>query len=137
MSLSILIIDDEPHLPHQFARYLKSLLALDFGNALTTGQPVIHDIARVFPATLELASVAILIGTGLDRIRASTLRIGTMGITASPHYVLPTLSALGGGVDFRLAKTIGWRVPSDFLQTPFFGSAQNNFRVSTGVVVRF
>src|SRR5881409_4150269 len=36
----------------------------------------------------------ILIGTGLDRIRASTLRIGTMGITASPHYVLPTLSAL-------------------------------------------
>jgi aspartate aminotransferase-like enzyme len=36
----------------------------------------------------------ILIGTGLDRIRTSTLRIGTMGITASPHYVLPTLSAL-------------------------------------------
>src|SRR5437764_943744 len=36
----------------------------------------------------------ILIGTGLDKIRTSTLRIGTMGITASPHYVLPTLSAL-------------------------------------------
>jgi (S)-ureidoglycine-glyoxylate aminotransferase len=36
----------------------------------------------------------ILIGTGLDRIRTTTLRIGTMGITASPHYVLPTLSAL-------------------------------------------
>jgi aspartate aminotransferase-like enzyme len=36
----------------------------------------------------------ILIGTGLDRMRATTLRIGTMGITASPHYVLPTLGAL-------------------------------------------
>jgi aspartate aminotransferase-like enzyme len=36
----------------------------------------------------------ILIGTGLDKIRTTTLRIGTMGITASPHYVLPTLSAL-------------------------------------------
>ncbi|OLC37495.1 MAG: hypothetical protein AUH81_06270 [Candidatus Rokubacteria bacterium 13_1_40CM_4_69_5] len=36
----------------------------------------------------------ILIGTGLDKIRATTLRIGTMGITASPHYVLPTLGAL-------------------------------------------
>src|SRR5207248_16938 len=34
------------------------------------------------------------VGTGLDTIRTSTLRIGTMGITASPHYVLPTLSAL-------------------------------------------
>lgn len=36
----------------------------------------------------------ILIGTGLDRMRTTTLRIGTMGITASPHYVLPTLSML-------------------------------------------
>jgi aspartate aminotransferase-like enzyme len=36
----------------------------------------------------------ILIGTGLDKIRTTTLRIGTMGLTASPHYVLPTLSAL-------------------------------------------
>src|SRR6058998_2829704 len=36
----------------------------------------------------------ILIGTGLDKIRTTTLRIGTMGMTASPHYVLPTLSAL-------------------------------------------
>jgi aspartate aminotransferase-like enzyme len=36
----------------------------------------------------------ILIGTGLDKIRMTTLRIGTMGITASPLYVMPTLSAL-------------------------------------------
>jgi (S)-ureidoglycine-glyoxylate aminotransferase len=36
----------------------------------------------------------ILIGTGLERFRATTLRIGTMGLTASPLYVLPTLSAL-------------------------------------------
>jgi aspartate aminotransferase-like enzyme len=36
----------------------------------------------------------VLIGTGLDKIRTFTLRIGTMGVTASPHYVLPTLSAL-------------------------------------------
>ena len=46
-------------------------------------------------------------------------------------------TALGGGVDFRLAQTIGWRVQSDYLQTRFFGSVQNNFRFSTGVVVRF
>ena len=36
----------------------------------------------------------VLIGTGLDKIRTSTLRIGTMAVTASPHCVLPTLSAL-------------------------------------------
>ena len=36
----------------------------------------------------------ILIGTGLDRMRSTALRVGHMGITASPLYVLPTLSAL-------------------------------------------
>jgi len=36
----------------------------------------------------------ILIGTGLAEMRTFTLRIGTMGITASPQFVLPTLSAL-------------------------------------------
>ena len=36
----------------------------------------------------------VLIGTGLAEMRTFTLRIGTMGLTASPQYVLPTLSAL-------------------------------------------
>jgi len=36
----------------------------------------------------------ILIGTGLAELRTLTLRIGTMAMTASPQYVLPTLSAL-------------------------------------------
>jgi alanine-glyoxylate transaminase/serine-glyoxylate transaminase/serine-pyruvate transaminase len=36
----------------------------------------------------------ILIGTGLDKMRTTTLRVGHMGITSSPMYVLPTLSAL-------------------------------------------
>jgi aspartate aminotransferase-like enzyme len=54
------------------------------------------------PAGIEPSAVVshmrqhfgILIGTGLDKIRTTTLRIGHMGITASPLYVLPTLSAL-------------------------------------------
>ena len=54
------------------------------------------------PAGIEPAKVVahmrdrygILIGTGLDKIRTTTLRVGHMGITANPMYVLPTLSAL-------------------------------------------
>ncbi len=34
-------------------------------------------------------------GIGVERMREGTLRVGTMGLTASPLYVLPTLSALG------------------------------------------
>jgi len=49
----------------QFARYLGDIARLDFGTALTTGKPVLEDIARVFPATIELATVGIIIGTGL------------------------------------------------------------------------
>jgi len=49
----------------QFLRYLRDIASLDLGTALTTGKPVVEDIARVFPATLELATVAIIIGTGL------------------------------------------------------------------------
>ena len=48
----------------QFLRYLRDIVSLDLGTALTTGKPVVEDIARVFPATLELATVAIIIGTG-------------------------------------------------------------------------
>jgi aspartate aminotransferase-like enzyme len=36
----------------------------------------------------------ILIGTGIDTMRTTTLRVGHMGITSSPLYILPTLSAL-------------------------------------------
>jgi hypothetical protein len=46
-------------------------------------------------------------------------------------------TALGGGLDFRLTKTLGWRVQGDFLQTRFFSTSQNNYRFSTGLVVRF
>lgn len=46
----------------------------------------------------------ILIGTGLEALRATALRIGTMGITASPQYVLPTLSAL----ELTL-RDLGWK----------------------------
>lgn len=55
---------DKP-LWYQFAIYVKGILSLDFGQALTTGKPVVEDIARVFPATIELATLSIIIGTGL------------------------------------------------------------------------
>jgi len=46
----------------QFGLYLNDLLHGNFGNALLTGHPVLDDIRRVFPATIELATLAILFG---------------------------------------------------------------------------
>ena len=49
----------------QFARYLGDTLRGDFGTSLRTGQPVAEDIMAVMPATIELATFAILLGAGL------------------------------------------------------------------------
>lgn len=46
----------------QFFLYLGELLRGNFGDALLTGSPVLEDIKRVFPATLELATSAIIFG---------------------------------------------------------------------------
>lgn len=52
------------HLPlyQQFFIYIGQILKGDLGNSVLTANPVIEDIWRVFPATLELASVATLFG---------------------------------------------------------------------------
>lgn len=44
---------DKP-LPEQFVRYVSDLARGDFGSSLTTGQPVIADIAARLPASAEL-----------------------------------------------------------------------------------
>ncbi|WP_374338420.1 ABC transporter permease [Leeia sp.] len=49
-------------LPVQFARYLKSVVSGELGTSTSTGQPVMDDLLRYFPATLELSTIAILLG---------------------------------------------------------------------------
>ncbi len=49
----------------QFWLYLKKVLAGDFGRSVLTSNPVLVDIRRFFPATLELATVATVIGVTL------------------------------------------------------------------------
>lgn len=46
----------------QFFIYVGQVLRGDFGDSVLTGRPVIEDIGRVFPATLELATLGIVIG---------------------------------------------------------------------------
>lgn len=49
---------DQP-LPLQFARYLVGVATGDLGRSITTTRPVAQDLARYFPATLELVTFAI------------------------------------------------------------------------------
>jgi hypothetical protein len=46
--------------------------------------------------------------------------------------------AFGGGFDTKITDRFYWRIfQGDYLLTQFGGNAQNNFRFSTGIVVRF
>jgi peptide/nickel transport system permease protein len=80
----------------QFLIYARDVLTGDFGKSLLTARPVAEDIARVFPATIELATIATLIGVLLG-IPA--------GVAAATHQ--------GRWVDqvFRLLSLVGYSVP--------------------------
>ena len=52
---------DQP-VPIQYLRYLGQLLDGDLGVSIMTARPVMDDLLRFFPATLELATIATLLG---------------------------------------------------------------------------
>ena len=55
-------------LPVQFWHYLVNLAHGDMGTASATGQPVLHDLLAAFPATLELATLALIVGAAFGVI---------------------------------------------------------------------
>jgi peptide/nickel transport system permease protein len=85
------------HLPlwQQFGLYLRQVLAGDFGRSVLTANPVLADIRRVFPATLELATVATLLGVVLG------IPMGVLAAVARgrwPDHVIRVVSLLGYSV---------------------------------------
>lgn len=80
----------------QFAIYVGKVLRGDFGESVLTNNPVLSDIARFFPATLELATVAIVLGMlfGIP-----------MGVLAAVHQ--------GGWLDriVRVLGLVGYSLP--------------------------
>lgn len=49
----------------QFIQYVGNVLSGNFGMSVSTGRPVIADISRFFPATLEMATLGIIIGVAI------------------------------------------------------------------------
>lgn len=82
---------DRP-LPVQFARYVESIAKGDLGTSSVSRRPVSEDIRRVFPATLELSTLGILIGVGVGV---------PLGVLAAhkrnrwPDHIIRSLSLIG------------------------------------------
>ena len=104
---------DRP-LPVQFLRYAGSLLRGDLGRSVMTSHRVTTDIATFFPATIELATVAIVLATALGiplgvlaAVRRGSwadqaIRVGTLCGWSVPVFVLALLSLL------VFYATLGW-----------------------------
>lgn len=88
----------------QFAIYVGDVLTGDFGKSLLTARPVAEDIARVFPATLELATIATLIGV-LFGIPAGVAAATHQG--SAPDQVIRLLSLIGYSVPVFWLGLIG------------------------------
>ena len=80
----------------QFGRYVSRAVRGDFGNSVLTSNPVLDDIKKTFPATLELATCGILIGAGFGV---------PLGVWAAVRR--------GGAVDHavRVMGLVGYSVP--------------------------
>jgi peptide/nickel transport system permease protein len=98
-------------LPEQFVMYLGATLRGDLGRSLTTRRPVAEDIARYYPATLELVLVAIVIAlvvgipAGVISCRFENRwpdflsRLFTFGLLSVPGFWLALLlQLLMGGI---------------------------------------
>ena len=89
---------------HQFWLYLKKILAGDFGTAVLTARPVLDDIKRVFPATLELATVATIIGAAIG------IPLGVLAATNQgrwPDHIVRVISLFGQSIPTFWLALIG------------------------------
>lgn len=85
---------DQP-LAVQFWHYLMNLAHGDLGIASSTGQPVLQDLLSAFPATIELATLALIVGAVVGVI-AGVLCARYVG---SPlDFTVRTLTLLGNSV---------------------------------------
>ena len=84
----------------QFFGYVGDVLRGDLGMSISTNRPVAEDLARVFPATLEMATIGIVIGVVLGV---------PMGVTAAYRQ--------GSWLDqtIRVFGLIGYSVPAFWL----------------------
>lgn len=108
---------DRP-LYEQFWRYLTDILRGDFGRSVMTSNPVLDDIGRFFPATIELATAALLIALALgipigviSAVRQNSILDRAVRIFCLAGHSLPTFVLALLGLLFFYAK-LGWFPPS-------------------------
>lgn len=84
----------------QFAAYVGDVLRGEFGNSVSTGRPVLQDLANVFPATLEMATIGIILGVAVGV---------PLGVYAAAHQGRITDQII------RVIGLLGYSIPAFWL----------------------
>lgn len=86
---------DQP-IPVRFGTYVWGVLHGDFGMSWSSSRPIAEDLARVFPATVELAVVAIIFGASIG------IALG-LASALNPRGLIDNI--------LRLVSLVGYSVP--------------------------
>ncbi|MEQ8446015.1 MAG: ABC transporter permease [Pelagibacterium sp.] len=84
----------------QFFDYVWDVLRGDLGNSVSTGRPVVVDLARFFPATLEMATIGIALGVIVG------VPMGVIAAARQGSWIDQTIRVLG---------LLGYSVPAFWL----------------------
>ncbi|MCU1432278.1 MAG: ABC-type dipeptide/oligopeptide/nickel transport system, permease component [Actinotalea sp.] len=114
---------DEP-LWKQYLIYLQGIVTLDFGTTFS-GQPVLDSLARAFPVTLKLATVAfvveIVLGVTIGLVAGlrrggffdATTLVSTLVVISIPIFVI------GFVLQFLIGVKLGWAKPTVGADAPW------------------
>ncbi len=130
----------------QYVRYVGRVIRCDLGVSIVRGDPVLTDLLRRFPATVELATAAIVVAVGLgipvgvasavwrNSVVDSLARLGALIGVSMPIFWLGVMLAWFFGVTLRVLPT-GFRLDTGAAFVPWTNfvivdaALQGNWRV--------
>jgi peptide/nickel transport system permease protein len=132
---------DQP-IPVQYAQFLGRVATGDFGASTITGQPVLAEIGRALPATIELSVAALVLAVALGiplgylaaRRRGTPLDVGTVigtliGVAVPVFFLGYVLKAV-------FAVEHGWFPPSGRQSVAVDATSVTGFAVLDGLLTR-
>ena len=121
---------DQP-LPTQYVNFLGKVVQGDFGDSLRTRRPVLEDISKFAPATLELAFTAALLAGILGIILglwsahggrgSGTARVTMLGLSSAPTFFMAILLIL------LFYRNLGWAPASGRMSSQYSDSGPSGF----------
>jgi peptide/nickel transport system permease protein len=124
----------------QYGRFLGRAVTFDFGNSARTHQPVVEEMVRTFPATIELAIAAMIfaVGVGIPLGYYAARRYGTwldnISVVGSLLGVAIPVFFLAYILKYLLAVQLGW-FPTSGRQDPRSGAEHpTGFYVLDGLI---